>query len=146
MGLIRQQKAINLLLMVKISKNQIQLNTIQAQLALITRKHSTQTAHLYQQLPLMSVLMIPFYYVVFLKEKNRISRLVKRNRKLRVIVVSPYYGTYDFVRCKLLLLLLLLLLFIQVQVVDAPQLKGKQDGLFKFETLFSSLKITNVKS
>ena len=43
----------------------------------------------------MSVLMTRPYYVVFLKEKNRISRLVKRNRKLRVIVVSPYYGIYD---------------------------------------------------
>ena len=53
-----------------------------------------------EQLPLMSVPMIPFYYVVFLKEKNRISRLVKRNRKLRVIVVSPYYGIYDFARYK----------------------------------------------
>ena len=43
----------------------------------------------------MSVLMTRSYYVVFVKEKNRISRLVKRNRKLRVIVVSPYYGIYD---------------------------------------------------
>ena len=58
----------------------------------------------------MSVLMTRSYYVVFLKEKNRISRLVKRNRKLRVIVVSPYYGIYDFALCKLLVIVIIIYL------------------------------------